>query len=112
MYLLLLLLVPALTNCEPDSNPSVGINLPHGSITFFGSNFGDNQGLTLPGIQASTPSAPTYVTSYTPNFAPYTPKQSNPVTFFKNQPPTPSFGPYHWYRHGLWRWCLPWCARL
>lgn len=93
MYLLLLLLVPALTNCEPDSNPSVGINLPHGSITFYGSNFGDNQGLSLPNIQTSTPSTPSYVTSYTPNFAPYTPIQSNPVTFFKNQPPTPPFGP-------------------
>jgi len=93
MYLLLLLLVPALTNCEPDSNPSVGINLPHGSITFFGSNFGDNQGLSLPHVQTSTPSGPSYVTSYAPSFAPFTPIQSNPVTFFKTQQPSPSFSP-------------------
>jgi len=91
MYLLLLLLVPALTNC--DSNPSVGINLPHGSITFFGSNFGDNHGLSDPRIQTSTPSGPTYVTSYAPSFAPFTPRQSNPVTFFKAHQPTPSFDP-------------------
>ena len=91
MYLPLLLLVPALTNCQPDSNPSVGINLPHGSITFFGSNFGDSQGLSDPLFQTSTPSGPSYVTSYAPSFAPYTPIQSNPATFFQTQQPTPSF---------------------
>jgi len=91
MYLLLLLLVPALTNCEPDSNPSVGINLPHGSITFFGSNFGDSQGLSDSHFQTSTPSGPSYVTSYAPSFAPYTPLQSNQATFFQTQQPTPSF---------------------
>lgn len=42
-------------------------------------------------FQTSTPSGPSYVTSYTPNFAPFTPIQSKPATFFKTQQPTPSF---------------------
>jgi len=95
MYLLLLLLlVPAFTNSEPDADPSVGIDLPHGSITFFGSNFGDSlPQISRSGIETSTPSYPTYVTSFAPSFAPYTPIQSNPITFFKKQPPTPAFNP-------------------
>jgi len=90
MYLLLFLLVPAYTNSQPDSDPSVGINLPHGSITFFGSNFGDSQKISLPNIETSTSSFPTHVTSFTPSFPPYTPVQSNPQTFFKNQQPPPN----------------------
>lgn len=87
MYLLLLILVPALSHGKPDSEPSVGINLPHGSITFFGSNFGDSHGLSVPDVQSSTPRGPSYVTSYTPSFTPFT-THSSPVTFFKNQPPS------------------------
>jgi len=90
MYLLLALLVPAITNSQPDSDPSVGINLPHGSITFFGSNFGDSQKISFPNIETSTSSFPTHVTSFTPSFPPYTPVQSNPQTFFKNQQPPPN----------------------
>ena len=84
MYLLLLILVPALSHGKPDSEPSVGINLPHGSITFFGSNFGDSHGLSVPDVQSSTPRGPSYVTSYTPSFTPFT-THSSPVTFFKNR---------------------------
>jgi len=88
MYLFLVILVPGFIS--GDSSPSVGINLPHGSITFFGSNFGDSRD-TAPNIQTSTPLTPRYVTSYTPNFSPFPAEQSNPVTFFKSQPPSHVF---------------------
>ena len=88
MYLFILLLVPALSNGE--SKPSYGVNLPHGSITFYGPDFGDNRRIELPEFESSTRSYQTYVTSFKPSFAlnygQWTPITSTPSTFFPCKP--------------------------
>jgi len=92
MYLFILLLVPALSNGE--SKPSYGVHLPHGSITFYGPDFGDNRRIELPEFESSTRSYPTYVTSFKPSFAlnygQWTPITSTPSTFFKTYVSTTS----------------------
>ena len=92
MYLFILLLVPALSNGE--SQPSYGVNLPHGSITFYGPDFGDNRRIELPEFESSTRSYPTFVTSFKPSFAlnygQWTPITSTPSTFFKTYVSTTS----------------------
>ena len=51
-YLFILLIVPALT--FSDSEPSYGVNMPHGSITFYGPNFGDNRSRQVSSVQTQT----------------------------------------------------------
>ena len=66
MYLFILLLVPASTL----GDSSYGINLPHGSITFYGPNYGDNRRIELPDFESpTTRSSSNYVTSFKPSFA-------------------------------------------
>ena len=94
MYLFILLLVPASTL----SDSSYGINLPHGSITFYGPNYGDNRRIELPDFESpTTRSSSNYVTSFKPsyavNFNQWTPITSSPTTFYNNPYPTTTSRP-------------------
>ena len=62
-----LLAVPARSDSNPQ--PSYGVNLPHGSITYYGPEFGDNRRITLNQFESSTRSNPDYVTSFKPSFS-------------------------------------------
>ena len=94
MYLFILLLVPVSTL----SDSSYGINLPHGSITFYGPNYGDNRRIELPDFESpTTRSSSNYVTSFKPsyavNFNQWTPITSSPTTFYNNPYPTTTSRP-------------------
>ena len=91
LYLFILLLVPAFSNCESHPEPSYGFNLPHGSITFYGPDFGDNRRIELPEFETSTRSSFNFVTSFKPsfshNYGQWTPITQSPNTFFSPYPP-------------------------
>ena len=103
--LLIVLIISVPSHSRPD--PSYGVNLPHGSITYYGPDFGDNRRVDLDEFESSTRSSPNYVTSFKPNFSfnfgQWSPITSRPVTFFTSSqsttPPPISLYPSHEPRH-------------
>ena len=66
LFLLIALILPP-TSSDSRADASYGVDLPHGSITFYGPDYGDNRRVGLEEMESSTRSAPGYVTSFKPS---------------------------------------------